>query len=130
MLPAWLWLDPGFTGVCRAPAASSVWRRGGRGDGSRARSVAGHCARLHHVPPHRAEDAQELLLLTRGDIKLVERLHQVLNQRVEVGVADAHAAVRLAHAAALVLAGTAGAGANLLHQQALQTRDIGAAEEL
>lgn len=79
---------------------------------------------------HRTEHAEDLVLLSGRHLELVERLHEVFDQRVELGVGDVHAAVRSLHVDAGVPARAAGAGADLLHQHPLQVRDVGIREAL
>src|SRR5579864_7614173 len=69
---------------------------------------------------HRAQHAEELVLLGLADLELVERLHEVLDERVEVRRRNAHALVRGLHVLARVLAGAAGRFADLVDQVALE----------
>src|SRR5262249_40697158 len=79
---------------------------------------------------HAAERGQELVLLLHADLELVQALHEVGDERVELGVVDAHARVRGFHAAPGVLARAAARLADLIHQHRLQARNVGAGEPL
>jgi hypothetical protein len=56
----------------------------------------------------RPSSASNSLFSPRRDPVLVERLHEVVDERVELVIADVHAFVRVGHAAAAVGAGAAG----------------------
>jgi len=64
-----------------------------------------------------AQQAEQRALLGGGDAELVERAHEVLDERVELGVGDPHSRVRGAHVPARVAARAAGGRADLLHEQ-------------
>src|SRR5262245_10963419 len=53
---------------------------------------------------HRTESAQELILLVLADLEVIERADEILDERIEVGAADAHAHVRRLHVLAVVRA--------------------------
>src|SRR5579859_6689416 len=60
---------------------------------------------LHDVLLHGSERAEQFVLLSRADLELIQRADQVLYQRIEVGLADAHALVRRLHILPLYLHG-------------------------
>src|SRR5437773_10793096 len=62
---------------------------------------------IDNVRLHAAERAQQIVLLLRADLELVEALHEVFHQRFELPVADLHALVRVLHRGARVGAGSA-----------------------
>jgi len=78
----------------------------------------------------RAERTEQLALLLVGDVELVERAGQVLDQGVELVVDQVHAGVRGRHVAAGVLAGAAGGLADELDEQALEVLGVGVEEPL
>src|SRR5262249_56872259 len=69
---------------------------------ARRASVAPPCVALSRddILLHRRQDRDQLLLLARRHLELVERLAEVADQRVEMARADAHPSMGLAHAAA------------------------------
>src|SRR5437763_10027714 len=77
----------------------------------------------------RSKDAEELLLLARRNLELVQRPDEVLDQRIEIGVGNPHAAMHHFHRRAFVDAWAAGRLADLVDQALLQPRHIGAGEE-
>src|ERR1700682_5162318 len=79
---------------------------------------------------HRPENTEQLAFFLFGNLELVQRLDQVLDQGVELCVVDAHAGMRRLHVAPRISARPAGAGADLLYQQPFQARYIGLGEEL
>ena len=72
------------------------------------------------VALHRPERAEQGVLGVGRDVVVVERFHQVFDQRVKVGVADVHAAVRRLHVFAFVLARAARRLTNLVDEVALE----------
>src|SRR6266508_2274768 len=82
------------------------------------------------LPLHRAERPEQLVLLLGRDLELVEGLDEILHQRRELRVRDAHAGVRRLHVLAGVLARPAAGLADLIHEHALQPRDVRAREPL
>src|SRR5436853_326072 len=78
---------------------------------------------------HRPEDAEQLALFLFGNLELIERFDQILDQRIELRVGDTHPGVRRLHVAAGIGAGAAGALTNLFDQQPFQPRDVGPGEE-
>src|SRR5206468_8995884 len=74
---------------------------------------------------HRAQQAEQLALLLRADLMLVERPHQVLDGRVPLAVGDLHASVRRLHVAPEVGAGAAGGVADLVGEVRPELEDRG-----
>src|SRR4051812_14634065 len=71
------------------------------------------------VPLHRREDRNQFLLLARRHLELVQGLAEVLHQRIEMLVLDAHAGMDRAHVAAGIGARAARSLADLLDQARL-----------
>src|SRR5438093_1372400 len=70
----------------------------------------------------RSEDPEQLALFLGRHVELVERLDEILDQRVEIGVGDAHALVRRLHVLAGIRAGTSRGLADLVDKVAFQAR--------
>src|SRR5262249_49828871 len=71
---------------------------------------------LDHALAHRGEQREQLVLLGRADLVLVQRPHQRADQRVEVGVGDSLALVCVLHVTAGVLLRPPSRLADLLDQ--------------
>ena len=129
------------------PVALPTLGRGERGLHERVRLLVGdlveHRARLrelrlvrrmqargrrHDLRLQRPQGAEQLVLLARADVELVERGREVANQRVELFIHQLHAGVRALHIAAAVVTGPAGRHAHLLDEQRLEPRNVGVAE--
>src|ERR1700752_4037075 len=104
------------TGLAGASSVGARMESGGRAARGR-RGLAGAlrpCLLTDDLRPERAQDAEELALLFGRNTELVERLHQILDQRVEIGIGDAHALVRRPHVPAGIDARAPGRGADLV----------------
>ena len=75
---------------------------------------------LHNIGLHRAERAEQLILLGLPDLELVERADEILDQRVEIGAAHTHPHVRRLHVLAGVLARAAARLADLVDKVLLE----------
>ncbi len=91
-------------------------------------SWTGLRCRFNNVLPRGANDCEQLLLLFRGDLELVETRGQIGGYCVEFCVGNLHALVSLFHIPAGVLLWSAGGAPNKLHELSLEPRDIGALE--
>src|SRR5439155_17234712 len=85
-----------------------------RGRPLRSKRSASRLFFFYDVALHRTERAEQLIFLVRADLERVEGAHEILDQRVEVRAADAHAHVCALHVLALVLARPATRLADLL----------------
>jgi hypothetical protein len=80
------------------------------------------------VAAHPAQRAEKRVGLAQADGEPVERADEVQDQRVELGVGDAHPGVRGAQVRTGVDAGPAGGLADLFDQARLAARDVGPGE--
>src|SRR5688572_5388111 len=80
------------------------------------------------VSLHPAERREQLRLLLLTYIVLVETLRQVFHERIEFGIGDLHACVRIPHALARVGAWTTGCLAYLVDEHLLETWNVGPSE--
>src|SRR6478672_4604863 len=78
---------------------------------------------------HRPEHTEQFLLLPLRHLELVERFHEILDQRVEMCVVHPHASVRAFHVASSVGAWSAGARTDLLDEQQFEPRYVRFREE-
>src|SRR6266545_824196 len=85
---------------------------------------------LDDLVAHRSEQAEQLLLLRRRNVELVERCDELLDERVELSRRHLHPVVCLPHVPARVSAGAARRLAHLVDEHLLEPRDIGPRELL
>src|SRR5262245_14171309 len=75
------------------------------------------------------QDRGQLPLLPRRNAVFIERASEILDESVEIGIADAETGMRSARAAAAVPPGPTARVAAMIKQETVETRDVCGAEE-
>ena len=83
-----------------------------------------HLRDLDDIVLHGAEQPQKLICLPCGHIEHIERRHEVLNKRPEIGCADLHSGMCAFHVAALIHTGPTRGIAHLGNQMTFQIGNI------
>src|SRR5215216_5763920 len=94
-----------------------------------ARGETGVSPPLHDLLSQRCKSAHELLLLPRRYPEFLQRPSEVLHERIEVPVGNAHPAMHALHVATGVETRASAGLADLLDQEEFQPGDIGVGEK-